>query len=99
RDRTVTGVQTCALPICNRVSSMLTGLATDIEDPVERLRLISAGTRQAKDQDKAIGADTLTDWTEFAAPALAARAARLYSRTKVEIGRASCRERVYRPEG
>src|SRR5207248_738246 len=83
RDRTVTGVQTCALPICNRVSSMLTGLATDIEDPVERLRLISAGTRQAKDQDKAIGAETLMDWTEFAAPALAARAARLYSRTKV----------------
>src|SRR2546423_2724307 len=67
----------------NRVSSMLTGLATDIEDPVERLHLISAGTRQAKDQDKAIGAETLMDWTEFAAPALAARAARLYSRTKV----------------
>src|SRR5205823_13741026 len=44
----------------NRVSSMLTGLATDIEDPVERLHLISAGTRRAKDQDKAIGADTLT---------------------------------------
>jgi len=67
----------------NRVSSMLTGLATDLEDPVERLHLISAGTRQAKEQDKAIGADTLMDWTEFAAPALAARAARLYSRTKV----------------
>ena len=67
----------------NRVSSMLTGLATDLEDPVERLRVISAGTRQAKEQDKAIGADTLMDWTEFAAPALAARAARLYSRTKV----------------
>src|SRR5436305_3642959 len=67
----------------NRVSSMLTGLATDIEDPVERLHLISAGTRHAKDQDKAIGADTLTDWAEFAAPALAARAARLYSNTKV----------------
>ena len=67
----------------NRVSSMLTGLATDVEDPVERLHVISAGTRQAKEQDKAIGADTLTDWTEFAAPALAARAARLYSRNKV----------------
>ena len=74
----------------NRVSSMLTGLATDIEDPVERLHLISAGTRDAKEQDKAIGADTLTDWTEFAAPALAARAARLYSRTKVA-------DRVKRP--
>jgi WS/DGAT/MGAT family acyltransferase len=67
----------------NRVSSMLTALATDLEDPLERLRVISAGTRQAKEQDKAIGADTLMDWTEFAAPALAARAARLYSRMKV----------------
>jgi len=67
----------------NRVSSMLVGLATDVDDPVERLHLISQGTRQAKEQDKAIGADVPTDWTEFPAPALAARAARLYSRTKV----------------
>jgi diacylglycerol O-acyltransferase / wax synthase len=67
----------------NRVSSMLTSLATDLDDPVARLRVISAGTRQAKEQDRAIGAETLTDWTEFAAPALAARAARLYSRMKV----------------
>jgi diacylglycerol O-acyltransferase / wax synthase len=67
----------------NRVSSMLTNLATDIDDPVERLRIINQGTRHAKDQDKAIGADVLTDWAEFAAPAVAARAARLYSRTKL----------------
>ena len=67
----------------NRVSSMLTSLATDVDDPVERLLAIRAGTRQAKEQDKAIGADVLTDWAEFAAPALAARAARLYSRMKI----------------
>ncbi|HEV7886082.1 MAG TPA: wax ester/triacylglycerol synthase family O-acyltransferase [Acidimicrobiales bacterium] len=63
----------------NRVSSMLVSLATDIDDPVERLHAISAGTVHAKDQEKAIGAEFLTDWTEFAAPAVAARAARLYS--------------------
>jgi len=67
----------------NRVSAMLTSLATDLDDPIARFRVIAAGTRQAKEQEKTIGADTLTDWTEFAAPALAARAARLYSRTKV----------------
>ena len=67
----------------NRVSSMLTSLATDVDDPVARLRVISAGTRQAKEQDKAIGAETLTDWAEFAAPALAARAARLYTSMKI----------------
>ena len=67
----------------NRVSSMLTSLATDIDDPVERLRAISAGARRAKEQDKAIGAETLMDWAEFAAPGLAARAARLYSSMKL----------------
>ena len=63
----------------NRVSSMLVSLATDVDDPVERLHAISEGTKHAKDQEKAIGAEFLTDWTEFAAPAVAARAARLYS--------------------
>ena len=67
----------------NRVSSMLVSLASDIDDPVERLGAIRESTNVAKEQEKAIGADTLMDWTEFAAPALAARAARLYSRTKV----------------
>jgi WS/DGAT/MGAT family acyltransferase len=63
----------------NRVSSMLVSLATDVADPVDRLRVISDGTKHAKDQEKAISAEVLTDWTEFAAPAVAARAARLYS--------------------
>jgi WS/DGAT/MGAT family acyltransferase len=67
----------------NRVSGMLVSLATTIDDPVERLRAVSQSTRQAKDQDRAIGADTLTNWTEFAAPAVAARAARLVSSLKV----------------
>jgi len=67
----------------NRVSSMLCSLATTIDDPVERLHAISEGTKGAKEQHNAIGADTLGDWAEFAAPALAARAARLYSRTRL----------------
>jgi WS/DGAT/MGAT family acyltransferase len=67
----------------NRVSAMLTTLATSVADPVARLHVISDGTRRAKEQDRAIGAETLTNWTEFAAPALAARAARLFSSLKV----------------
>ncbi len=67
----------------NQVSSMLTSLATDIDDPVERLRVIQDGTKQAKEQAGAIGAEALTQWAEFAAPAVAARAARLYSRTRM----------------
>ncbi|MBA3304200.1 MAG: DUF1298 domain-containing protein, partial [Acidimicrobiia bacterium] len=66
----------------NQVSSMLVSLATDIDDPLVRLQAIQEGTRMAKDQAGAIGADTLTNWVEFAAPAVAARAARLYSRTR-----------------
>lgn len=64
----------------NRVSSMLTTLATDLDDPLERLAVIHEGMRAAKEQQNAIGADTLQDWVEFAAPAVAGRAARLYSR-------------------
>jgi WS/DGAT/MGAT family acyltransferase len=67
----------------NQVSSMLASLATDVDDPVERLATISAGMRRAKEQQTLIGADTLQEWAEFAAPAVAGTAARLYSRTKI----------------
>ncbi len=67
----------------NRVSSMFASLATDVDDPVERLKVIHECMHEVKEQQKAIGADTLGDWAEFAAPALAGRAARLYSRTKM----------------
>lgn len=67
----------------NRVSAMLVSLATDVADPVARLKTIAESTRHAKDQDKAIGADVLTDWTEFTFPALMGRAARLTSSTRV----------------
>lgn len=67
----------------NQVSSALTSLATTIEDPLERLEAISGGMREVKSQQELIGATTLQDWAEFAAPAVAARAMRLYSRTKM----------------
>ena len=67
----------------NKVSAMLTSLATTVADPGERLAAIVEGTRRAKDQEKAIPAGTLSDWTEFMAPAVAARAARLYSSMRV----------------
>jgi diacylglycerol O-acyltransferase len=67
----------------NQVSSMLASLATDIDDPVERLTTISQGMKRAKEQQTLIGADTLQEWAEFAAPAVAGTAARLYSRTRI----------------
>jgi WS/DGAT/MGAT family acyltransferase len=67
----------------NQVSQMLVSLASNQDDPVERLHTISQGTEGAKEQEKAIGAETLMNWAEFAAPAVAARAARLYSNMKL----------------
>ncbi|MGH9170946.1 MAG: WS/DGAT/MGAT family O-acyltransferase [Acidimicrobiales bacterium] len=67
----------------NRISAMLTSLATDIADAAERLEAVAAGMRSAKEQDKLIGAATLTDWTEFTFPALIGRAARLTSSMRV----------------
>jgi diacylglycerol O-acyltransferase / wax synthase len=63
----------------NRVSQLLVRLATDEPDPIKRLESIKGETKLAKEQINAIGADTLSNWAEFAAPAVAARAARLYS--------------------
>jgi diacylglycerol O-acyltransferase / wax synthase len=67
----------------NRVSNMFVELATHVADPAERLKLIQESTKRSKEIATAIGADTLSNWAEFAAPALAARAARLYSSMKL----------------
>ena len=67
----------------NRISSMLTSLATEQADPVERLRAIAVGMDRAKEQERLIGAATLTDWTEFTFPALIGRASRLTSSMRV----------------
>lgn len=67
----------------NKVSMMLCTLASDVDDPADRLKVIQGCMSEAKEQQKAIGADTLQEWAEFAAPAVAGRAARLYSRFKL----------------
>jgi WS/DGAT/MGAT family acyltransferase len=67
----------------NRVSGMFVRLVTTIEDPVERLRAIGESTKNAKEQEKALSAEQLMNWTEFAAPAVAARAARMASNLRV----------------
>jgi WS/DGAT/MGAT family acyltransferase len=67
----------------NQVSAMFVSLATDVKDPVERLRTIAQATKGAKEDHKAIGATMLQDWAQFAAPAVFARASRLYSSMKL----------------
>jgi len=70
-------------PSANRVSAMFTSLATDVADPLDRLRAIQSVTRGAKEEHNAIGADMLQNWAEFAAPTMFSLAARLYARMKL----------------
>ena len=62
---------------------MIANLATDEADPVTRLRTIHDGMQIAKQQHKAIPAELLSDYSQFATPAVAARAARAVARAKV----------------
>lgn len=67
----------------NRVSGLMASLATDEKDPVERVMKIRASMNSAKEMHAAIPAETLQDYTQFAPPAIAARAMRMYSRTRI----------------
>ena len=63
----------------NKVSAMFASLATDLPDPADRLETIRQSTEGAKEDHNAIGARTLTDWAEWAAPRTFGLASRLYS--------------------
>jgi diacylglycerol O-acyltransferase len=67
----------------NRVSGLLSSLATNEPDPVQRLRLVQQSMNAAKGSFAAIPAETLQDYTQFAPPAIAARAMRMYSRLRI----------------
>jgi WS/DGAT/MGAT family acyltransferase len=63
----------------NMVSAMFASLATNVDSAEERLEIIRQSTEGAKEDHNAIGARTLTDWAEWAAPRTFGLAARLYS--------------------
>jgi WS/DGAT/MGAT family acyltransferase len=67
----------------NRVSGLLAELATNEKDPVKRLRRIQQSMTAAKGNLAAIPAETLMDFTQFAPPAIAARAMRMASRLRI----------------
>lgn len=67
----------------NQVSSMLAALATDVEDPITRLKIINEETKRAKESLGALPADLLTDVADFAPPAITARASRVMARTQL----------------
>jgi diacylglycerol O-acyltransferase len=63
----------------NQVSALFARLGTDLADPAERLRFVSAGNRKAKEHNKAIPAEALQEWAELAAPKTFGMAVRIYS--------------------
>ena len=64
----------------NKVSNMFTTLATDIADPVARLRAIHDVTSAAKEVHNLLGADMLADWSEYTPPRPYSWFMRQYSR-------------------
>jgi WS/DGAT/MGAT family acyltransferase len=67
----------------NRVSGLLAELATNEADAVKRLRRVQQSMTIAKGNLAAIPAETLMDYSQFAPPAIAARAMRMASRMKI----------------
>ncbi len=63
----------------NKVSTLFTRLRTDLADPRERIEAIAAGNVNAKEHHRAIPADTLQDWAQFAAPRTFGLAVRMVS--------------------
>lgn len=66
----------------NRISTVFVQLPCELDDPLERLRAIHEGTKTATEEHGALGARTLQNWEEHAAPNVFAAAARLYAPMK-----------------
>ncbi|WP_326525706.1 WS/DGAT/MGAT family O-acyltransferase [Sphingomonas sp.] len=64
----------------NLVSAMVVALGTHIADPLERLRYVHGEAANSKAMTNAVGARTLTDYSQLIPSGLAGLSARLYTR-------------------
>ena len=67
----------------NKVSTIFARLGTDIADPIARLTQLALANANAKAHHKAIPADTLQEWAEFAAPRTFGLAVRMVASLKL----------------
>lgn len=66
----------------NRFSSLTSSLATDVEDPWERLQVISRVTAASRQAFELLGPELMPDWLEFVPPAVAERAMKAHHRSR-----------------
>jgi WS/DGAT/MGAT family acyltransferase len=62
-----------------KLSVIFSTLATDVADPVERLRTVAASNIRSKEISRTMGSDTFARWSEQFCPNALALGARLYS--------------------
>jgi diacylglycerol O-acyltransferase / wax synthase len=67
----------------NQLSAMLVSLATDIDDPVQRLDAIARSTQVAKEQEQLHRGRLVGDLAQIAAPGLVSRVARAVAGTRL----------------
>jgi diacylglycerol O-acyltransferase len=67
----------------NRVSGLVARLPTDVDDPVERVRVMHDTMIAAKDQFDLMPANLIVELNQFTTPALATRATRLAAATRI----------------
>ena len=67
-----------------KVGAMFTSLATDIEDPGERLLAIHAATQSAKEMREAMAVHKIMGLTEAAPPRMISLASRMYSLAQLD---------------
>lgn len=67
----------------NRVGNLFTSLATDVDDPAERLHVIAATMREAKQFQNLMGLDLLERWWEHVPPLPFSAYLRAFSRFHV----------------
>ena len=67
----------------NQITNMFVSLATDVEDPVERLQAINRSTTSAKAMTKALGARQIQSLGEVASPLILGTAIRAVYRTQL----------------
>ena len=63
----------------NVISAMAVSVRSDIDNPLERLKAVHNCTVNAKELNNAVGAKTMTDYSQFIPSTLTARAARVVS--------------------